>query len=118
VDCDRIQQLLTHLLSTAIKFSSADQTIWLTAEQQQTATSQVLITVRDQGRGIPEDKLDLIFERFQQVDVSDTRKKGGTGLGLAICRQIVHQHQGQIWVNSGLGEGSTFNVLLPIGAIE
>ncbi|MEL6137746.1 MAG: ATP-binding protein [Cyanobacteria bacterium J06628_6] len=118
VDCDRIQQLLTNLLSNAIKFSSADQTIWLTAEQQQTATSQVLITVRDQGRGIPEDKLDLIFERFQQVDVSDTRKKGGTGLGLAICRQIVHQHQGQIWVNSGLGEGSTFNVLLPIGAIE
>ncbi|MGD1859183.1 MAG: ATP-binding protein [Leptolyngbyaceae cyanobacterium] len=115
VDCDRIQQLLTNLLSNAIKFSSAHQTVWLTAELQQSVSPQLLLTVRDQGRGIPEDKLNLIFERFQQVDVSDTRQKGGTGLGLAICHQIVRQHQGRIWAESCVGNGSTFNVLLPLG---
>ncbi|HBE50580.1 MAG TPA: hybrid sensor histidine kinase/response regulator, partial [Cyanobacteria bacterium UBA11369] len=70
--------------------------------------------VKDTGRGIPADKLQLIFERFQQVDASDSRKKGGTGLGLAICRHIVEQHDGKIWVESTLGEGSTFFVLLPL----
>ncbi|UBF28278.1 response regulator [Kovacikia minuta CCNUW1] len=72
------------------------------------------ITVKDQGRGIPADKLQTIFERFQQVDASDSRKKGGTGLGLAICRNIVEQHDGRIWVESTLGQGSTFYVTLPI----
>ncbi|MGF1569151.1 MAG: PAS domain S-box protein [Nodosilinea sp.] len=74
----------------------------------------LLLTVKDQGRGIPEDKLDLIFEQFQQVDVSDARQKGGTGLGLAICKKIVRQHGGQIWVESQLGQGSTFYVALPL----
>lgn len=74
----------------------------------------ILISVKDTGRGIPADKLQLIFERFQQVDASDSRKKGGTGLGLAICRHIVEQHDGKIWVESTLGEGSTFFVLLPL----
>ncbi|MCL6432736.1 MAG: response regulator [Leptolyngbyaceae cyanobacterium HOT.MB2.61] len=74
----------------------------------------LLITVKDQGRGIPVDKLQTIFERFQQVDASDARKKGGTGLGLAICRNIVEQHDGKIWVESTLGKGSTFYVLLPL----
>ena len=72
------------------------------------------ITIRDQGRGIPPDKLHLIFERFQQIDASDARAKGGTGLGLSICRQIVHQHQGQIWAESTPGQGSTFHVTLPL----
>jgi signal transduction histidine kinase len=66
-----------------------------------------------QGRGIPADKLEIIFERFQQVDLSDSRTKGGSGLGLAICRQIVEQHQGKIWVESQLGQGSCFYILLP-----
>ena len=78
--------------------------------------SFLLITIRDQGRGIPKDKLQIIFERFQQVDASDSRKKGGTGLGLAICRNIVQQHNGKIWVESILGEGSTFYLLLPLAA--
>jgi signal transduction histidine kinase len=74
----------------------------------------VLFTVKDQGRGIPTDKIESIFERFHQVDASDSRKKGGTGLGLAICRSIVQQHGGRIWVESTLGEGSTFYFTLPV----
>ena len=75
---------------------------------------QVLFSVQDKGRGIPADKLVTIFERFQQVDASDSRKKGGTGLGLAICRHVVQQHGGKIWVDSVYGEGSTFYFLIPL----
>jgi PAS domain S-box-containing protein len=110
-DPDRIVQTLTNLLSNAIKFSPSGNTVWLTAQQQ---TNQVLFTVKDQGRGIPADKLDSIFERFQQVDSSDSRNHEGTGLGLAICRSIVQQHGGRIWVESTLGKGSTFFFTLPI----
>jgi CheY-like chemotaxis protein len=73
----------------------------------------VVFRVRDQGRGIPADRLESIFERFSQVDSSDARDKGGTGLGLAICRSIVQQHGGRIWVESDMGEGSTFTFTLP-----
>ncbi|MBD1998830.1 PAS domain S-box protein [Leptolyngbya sp. FACHB-541] len=110
-DPDRIVQTLTNLLSNAIKFSLTGNTVWLTVQQQQ---ELVLFTVKDQGRGIPLDKLESIFERFQQVDSSDSRNHEGTGLGLAICRSIVQQHNGQIWVESVLGEGSTFYFTLPI----
>ncbi|HEY9675240.1 MAG TPA: PAS domain S-box protein [Waterburya sp.] len=78
----------------------------------------VLFTVKDQGRGIPADKLESIFERFHQVDASDSRKKGGTGLGLAICRSIVQQHGGRVWVESTLGEGSSFYFTLPQRSVE
>ncbi|MEM9153068.1 MAG: ATP-binding protein, partial [Cyanobacteria bacterium P01_F01_bin.3] len=74
------------------------------------------ITVSDQGRGIPQDRLETIFERFQQVDASDSRKKGGTGLGLAICRKILQQHSGKIWAESTLQAGSTFHIHLPTQA--
>lgn len=67
-----------------------------------------------QGRGIPADKLETIFGRFQQVDSSDSRQKGGTGLGLAISRSIVEHHGGRIWVESSAGLGSTFVVALPL----
>lgn len=73
----------------------------------------ILFKVKDRGRGIPPEKLETIFERFHQVDASDSRKKGGTGLGLAICRSIVQQHGGRIWVESTLNEGSTFYFALP-----
>jgi PAS domain S-box-containing protein len=74
----------------------------------------ILFKVRDQGRGIPPEKLESIFGRFQQVDASDSRQKGGTGLGLSICKSIVEQHGGHIWVESVLGEGSTFYFTLPL----
>jgi PAS domain S-box-containing protein len=118
VDRDRMQQTLTNLLSNAIKFSDPGGKIWLTAELQgqaaQGSQGKVLITVKDQGRGIPADKLDSIFERFQQVDASDSRQKGGTGLGLAISRSIVQQHGGKLWADSTLGKGSSFFMTLPI----
>ncbi|HEY9794033.1 MAG TPA: PAS domain S-box protein [Leptolyngbyaceae cyanobacterium] len=74
----------------------------------------ITFQVKDQGRGIPADKLETIFERFQQVDASDSRHHDGTGLGLAICRSIVQQHGGHIWAESTVGEGSTFYFTLPI----
>jgi DNA-binding response OmpR family regulator len=73
----------------------------------------VTLSVIDQGRGIPADKLDAIFGRFQQVDASDSRQMGGTGLGLAICRTIVLQHSGRIWAERNPIRGSTFRVFLP-----
>lgn len=79
----------------------------------QTVPNDALFQVRDQGQGIPSDKLESIFERFQQVDSSDSRKKGGTGLGLTICRKIIEQHDGKIWAESTLGNGSTFCFTLP-----
>jgi PAS domain S-box-containing protein len=110
-DPDRIVQTLTNLLSNAIKFSVPGATVWLKAEKHD---QEILFTVQDTGRGIPTDKLDSIFERFQQVDSSDSRNHDGTGLGLAICKSIVQQHNGNIWVDSVLGEGSTFYFTLPI----
>ncbi|PZV14072.1 MAG: hypothetical protein DCF22_09585 [Leptolyngbya sp.] len=81
---------------------------------QSSHPGSILFSITDQGRGIPADKLEFIFEQFQQVDVSDSREKGGTGLGLAICRNIVKQHGGQIWAESTLGKGSTFYFTLPL----
>jgi PAS domain S-box-containing protein len=109
-DRERIVQTLSNLISNGIKFSPANSTILISAQLVQ---QHVLFSVQDRGRGIPKDKLKTIFERFQQVDASDSRQKGGTGLGLAICRHIVEQHQGQIWVDSIYGEGSTFFFTLP-----
>jgi signal transduction histidine kinase len=74
---------------------------------------EALIEVSDKGQGIAEDKLEHIFERFQQGDASDTRTLGGTGLGLAICRTIVNQHGGRIWATSTPGKGTTFHFTLP-----
>ncbi len=119
-DPDRIVQTLTNLLSNAIKFSLPGNIVWLTVTlpphppSQPVPSEMLLFTVKDQGRGIPTDKLDSIFERFQQVDSSDSRDHEGTGLGLAICRSIVQQHDGQIWVDSTLGQGSTFYFTLPL----
>jgi PAS domain S-box-containing protein len=110
VDADRLIQTFTNLLSNAIKFSPSGSTVWFTSTKQ---AGRMLFQVRDRGRGIPAEKLELIFERFQQVDVSDSRNNEGTGLGLAICRSIIQQHGGRIWVESELGVGSTFSFILP-----
>ena len=120
-DRDYIVQTLTNLVSNAIKFSPAKSTVVLSAvknsqlnlDRQPQSISYITFAVQDRGQGIPQDRLETIFERFQQVDSSDSRKKGGTGLGLAICRQIVEGHGGQIWAESCLDNGSTFYFTLP-----
>lgn len=111
VDPSRIVQALVNLLGNAIKFSPPGGRVEFGAERN---SSSVVFRIKDQGRGIPKDKLETIFERFQQVDASDSREKGGTGLGLAICRSIVQQHGGRVWAESELGRGSTFYVQLPL----
>ena len=110
-DADRILQTLTNLISNAIKFSPPDSEITLSARALD--DNEALLEVSDSGRGIPADKLETIFERFQQVDASDSRAMGGTGLGLAICRSIITQHGGRIWATSTPGHGSTFHLTLP-----
>jgi signal transduction histidine kinase len=121
---DRIVQTLTNLIGNAIKFSPLNSTVSIDVKmidepikyltnRNSDLSRQLQIAIEDCGRGIPADKLDTIFGRFQQVDVSDSRDKGGTGLGLAICKSIVEQHQGLIWVESILGKGSTFYMTLP-----
>ncbi|MGL5058368.1 MAG: sensor histidine kinase, partial [Microcoleus sp.] len=125
---DRLIQALTNLLSNAIKFSPPGATVYLSGELVAKHDgcvnpllsgphSELRIAVKDRGRGIPPDKLEIVFERFQQIDASDCRHSG-TGLGLAICRGIVQQHGGRIWVESVLGEGSTFFLTLPVLAEE
>jgi signal transduction histidine kinase len=130
-DGDRILQVLINLLSNAIKFSPPGGAVSLdvvvieaidTREieeiGQALSSPTLLFTICDQGRGIPNDKLESIFERFHQVDASDSREKGGTGLGLAICRSIVQQHNGQIWAESSLSQGSTFYFTLPLEEVK
>jgi len=109
-DADRIVQTLTNLLSNAVKFSPIGGVVTLSASRD---GGDVLFRVVDEGRGIPSDQLEPIFQRFQQVDASDSRQKGGTGLGLAICRSLVEQHGGRIWAESELGHGATFSFTLP-----
>jgi PAS domain S-box-containing protein len=109
-DPDRLMQTFTNLLSNAVKFSPPGGTVSLSATA---GNDCVEFEVADQGRGIPTDKLELIFERFQQVDASDAREKGGSGLGLPICRSIVRQHGGEISVESELGRGSRFRFTIP-----
>jgi PAS domain S-box-containing protein len=111
-DPDRIVQVLTNLVSNAVKFSPAHAGAVIRVRAGR-AGGDARFQVEDRGRGIPADKLETIFERFQQVDSSDSRQKGGTGLGLAISRTIVQQHGGEIGVESELGRGSTFTFTLP-----
>ena len=109
-DPDRLLQVATNLLSNAVKFSPRNSSISILLNPE---TEGVILSVIDPGRGIPKDRLESIFDRFQQVDSSDSRQKGGTGLGLAICKAIVQQHEGRIWAECNAGGGSTFRVFLP-----
>ena len=109
-DPDRLLQVLTNLLSNAVKFSPPNSTTSVTLRP---GANGVTLSVIDQGRGIPADKLESIFGRFQQVDAADSQQKGGSGLGLAICRTIVLQHSGRIWAERNPVRGSTFRVFLP-----
>jgi len=109
-DSDRLLQVMTNLLSNAIKFSPPRSTVRIHASH---TSDGVTVSVIDEGRGVPADKLESIFDRFQQVDASDSRQKGGTGLGLAICRTIVHQHGGRIWAEQNDSRGAIFRFFLP-----
>jgi PAS domain S-box-containing protein len=110
-DSDRIIQTLTNLLGNAIKFSLPDTTVTLTGSAGET---HFAFCVADQGRGIPDKKLETIFERFSQVDASDSRDKGGSGLGLAICQSIVSAHGGRIWAEPNHPVGSRFQFTIPL----
>jgi two-component system sensor histidine kinase VicK len=120
-DEDRILQVLNELVTNAIKFSGSDTTIRMTAqpapatgpESGSSTLGDVCFIIEDEGRGISQDKLERIFDRFQQGDASDSRALGGTGLGLALCRSIVEQHGGRIWAESTPGKGSRFLFTLP-----
>ncbi len=112
-DPDRILQTLTNLVGNAIKFSPPSATVEVSATVE---GDHVRFTVEDHGPGIPADQLETVFERFRQVDSSDSRTKGGTGLGLAICRTIVEQHGGRIWAESVLGAWTKLSFTLPVVA--
>ncbi|HXJ96403.1 MAG TPA: PAS domain S-box protein [Terriglobia bacterium] len=109
-NADSILQLLTNLLSNATKFSPPGSVVRLECRPD---NGNILFRVIDHGLGIPADKLESIFGRFQPVDASESRRRGGTGLGLSICRSIARHHGGRIWAESDLGNGSTFVVSLP-----
>ncbi|MEG4005782.1 ATP-binding protein [Microcoleus sp. Pol11C1] len=117
-DENRLQQILYNLIGNAIKFTESGR-IEISAElvtgsAQSPSNSQLAITVSDTGIGIPEDKLDRIFESFEQADGSTAREYGGTGLGLTVAKQLVELHGGQIGVSSTVGVGSQFIFTLPV----
>ncbi|WP_224242337.1 ATP-binding protein [Hyalangium gracile] len=115
-DRDRLIQVLTNLVSNAIKFSPAHSVVEIQAARDMQGL--VRIAVKDQGPGIPPDKHAKLFGKFQQLDSSDTRSKGGTGLGLAISQAIIEQHGGHIEVHSEAGQGATFTFSLTAVRVE
>lgn len=114
-DGDKIIQVVVNLLSNAIKFSPKGSTIKLDVVD---TSEEIEVLIIDQGRGVPLDKQQKIFERFGQTDTKDASEKGGTGLGLPICKDIIESHGGSIGVHSKEGEGSTFWVKLPKGTVN
>ncbi|MDO8987520.1 MAG: response regulator, partial [Coriobacteriia bacterium] len=112
-DPERLRQVFINLLGNAVKFTEIGQVL-LSIEQQSGGTDgNLLIAVSDTGVGIPEDKIDAVFESFSQADASTTRRYGGTGLGLTISRRLVELMGGRMWVESVVGEGPTFYMEIP-----
>lgn len=110
IDTDKMTQVIDNILNNAIKYSPDGGKVTIT---MQTTDTQLILSISDQGLGIPKKDLPLIFDRFYRVDKARSRAQGGTGLGLAIAKEIVKQHKGFIWANSEEGEGSTFTIVLP-----
>lgn len=113
-DAEKLRQVISNLVNNALKFCS-DGSVTLSCQYSEQLG--LLFSVSDTGIGIPQNKLDVIFERFRQVDETLCRQYGGTGLGLAICRSLVELHGGTIWAESQLGAGSTFYFTLPYSRI-
>jgi signal transduction histidine kinase len=110
-DEDKFEQILNNLLSNAIKYSPQGSPIRLILRSE---SNQLKVSVEDHGIGIPADKIQRIFAKFERVDNSDTRKTGGTGIGLFLVKHLVEQHGGKVWAESKLGEGSTFHIVIPL----
>jgi signal transduction histidine kinase len=113
-DKDRLIQVMTNILSNAIKFTPLGGRIVITAHQETTPMAQIVVSVSDTGVGIPENELNLIFDKFHRSGDVLTSNSEGTGLGLAITKQIVEYHGGKIWAKSTIGQGSTFMFTLPL----
>jgi len=111
VDPRRLQQVLGNYLSNAAKFSHEQGEVTIVCEQR---ADQVEVRVIDQGIGIDDAQIGALFQKFSQLDVGDTRKRGGTGLGLAICKELIERMQGEVGVSSTLGQGATFWFRLPL----
>lgn len=115
IDPDRIIQVFDNVLNNAIKYSPDGGTIKSTMD---ITDEEVIISVKDEGMGIPEEDLEHIFDRFYRVDRARSRAMGGTGLGLAISREVIEQHDGRIWAESIEREGTTFYIALPYVPFE
>jgi two-component system sensor histidine kinase SenX3 len=117
VACDRRQMVsaIANLLDNAVKYSERDGEVLLSAAVD---GPSLLLTVTDEGIGIPTRDLERIFERFYRVDHARSRDTGGTGLGLAIVRHVVRAHGGEVSVESVEGQGSAFRVTLPLDSVE
>ncbi len=110
IDTDKMTQVVDNIMNNAIKYSPDGGKITV---NMNTTDTQLIISISDQGLGIPKKDLPLIFDRFYRVDKARSRAQGGTGLGLAITKEIIKQHGGFIWAKSDYGKGSTFTIVLP-----
>lgn len=110
IDTDKMTQVIDNILNNAIKYSPDGGKITV---NMKTTDDQMILSISDQGLGIPKEDLPKIFDRFYRVDKARSRAQGGTGLGLAIAKEIVKQHSGFIWAKSEYGKGSTFTIVLP-----
>ncbi len=110
IDTDKMTQVIDNILNNAIKYSPDGGKITVSMK---TTDTQLIVSISDQGLGIPKKDLPLIFDRFYRVDKARSRAQGGTGLGLSIAKEIVKQHNGFIWAKSEYGKGSTFTIVLP-----
>ncbi|KAF0516382.1 cell wall metabolism sensor histidine kinase WalK [Pediococcus acidilactici] len=115
VDTDKIQQVLDNIMNNAIKYSPDGGVI--TCRLVETH-NHVIMSITDQGLGIPKEAISHVFDRFYRVDKARSRAQGGTGLGLAISKEVIQMHGGRIWVESREGEGSTFYISLPYEPFE
>ena len=112
LDSRRVNQVVDNLLSNALKFTAAGGEIKVAS--QAWGDGEIILWVMDSGIGIPPDALELIFEKYRQLDGGGSATRRDTGLGLAICKKIVEAHGGRIWVESEVGRGSAFYVSLPL----